>query len=61
MQTDKKYTVAGTDIEEVKRLNANSGLTFNELNALIAKTGGKGSAPYSDTDPSQVKSEMRGE
>ena len=55
MQSDKKYTVAGTDIDEVKRLNANSGLTYNELNALIAKTGGKGSAQYSDTDPAQVK------
>lgn len=55
MQTNKKYTVAGTDIDEVKRLNANSGLTYNELNALIAKTGGKESAKYSDTDPAQVK------
>lgn len=32
-----KYTVAGTNIEEVKRQNANSGLTYNELNELIAK------------------------
>ncbi|MGG0643342.1 hypothetical protein ABE021_05230 [Sporosarcina gallistercoris] len=61
LQTDKKYTVAGTDIEEVKRLNANSGLTYNELNALIAKTGGKGSAQYSDTDSAQVKREILGE
>ncbi|WP_199562893.1 gamma-type small acid-soluble spore protein [Sporosarcina sp. BI001-red] len=60
MQTDKKYTVAGTDIDEVKRQNANSGLTYNELNALIAKTGGKGSAQYSDTDPVQVKKEIQG-
>ena len=35
MSNDKKYTVVGTDIEEVKRLNANSGLTYNELNTLI--------------------------
>ena len=55
MKPDKKYTVAGTDIEEVKRQNANSGLTYNELNELIAKTGGKGSAQYSDTDSTQVK------
>ncbi|WP_039042850.1 hypothetical protein [Sporosarcina sp. ZBG7A] len=55
MQTDKKYTIVGTDIDEVKRQNANSGLTYNELNALIAKRGGKGSAQYSDTDPAQVK------
>ena len=32
-----KYTVVGTDIEEVKRKNANSGLSYNELNELIAK------------------------
>ncbi|WOV83473.1 hypothetical protein PGH26_11240 [Sporosarcina jeotgali] len=57
MQTEKKYTVAGTDIDEVKRQNANSGLTYNELNELIAKTGGKGSAQYSDsnTDSAQME------
>lgn len=32
-----KYTIAGTNIDEVKRQNANSGLTYNELNELIAK------------------------
>ncbi|WJY27748.1 MULTISPECIES: hypothetical protein [Sporosarcina] len=61
MQNSKKYTVAGTDIEEVKRLNANSGLTYNELNELIARTGGKGSARYSDTDASAVRRAIRGE
>lgn len=60
MQTNKKYTVAGTDIEEVKRQNANSGLTYNELNALIAKTGGLGSAQYSDTESNQVRNEIQG-
>lgn len=57
MQTEKKYTVAGTDIDEVKRQNANSGLTYNELNELIAKTGGKESAQYSDnnTDSAQME------
>ncbi|WP_251662336.1 hypothetical protein [Sporosarcina aquimarina] len=55
MQTDKKYTIVGTDIEEVKRLNANSGLTYNELNALIAKTNGQGSGQYRDTDSAQVE------
>ncbi|MFS0781625.1 hypothetical protein [Bacillus sp. 1P06AnD] len=34
---DKKYTVTGTDIHEVKELNAHSGLTYNEIKALIAK------------------------
>lgn len=31
------YTVAGTDIEEVKRQNANSGLSYNELNEWFAQ------------------------
>ncbi|MED3550449.1 hypothetical protein [Cytobacillus praedii] len=32
----KKYTVVGTDIEEVKRLNRNSGLSYNEVKELLA-------------------------
>lgn len=31
-----KLTVVGTDIDEVKRLNANSGMTYNELNEWFA-------------------------
>lgn len=34
------YTQTGTDIEEVKRNNANSGLTYNQVKQLIAKTVG---------------------
>lgn len=33
----KKYTVVGTDIEEVKRLNRASGLSYNQVNELLAK------------------------
>lgn len=33
----KKYTEAGTDIDEVKRLNAASGLSYNEVKALLAQ------------------------
>ena len=37
------YTVAGTNIEEVKRLNAQSGLSYNEVKELLARTtGGRG-------------------
>ena len=36
-QHDKKYTVTGTDIDEVKRLNAHSGLTYNEVKQLLQK------------------------
>lgn len=34
---EKKYTEAGTDIEEVKRLNAASGLSYNDALALLAQ------------------------
>lgn len=40
------YTQSGTDIEEVKRNNANSGLTFNEVKQLIAKTVGSEQAEF---------------
>ncbi|KHF38959.1 hypothetical protein [Halalkalibacter okhensis] len=34
---NKNKTVSGTDIEQVKRLNAQSGLTYNEAKDLLAK------------------------
>ncbi|MBB5173349.1 hypothetical protein [Texcoconibacillus texcoconensis] len=37
---NKKKTAAGTDIEEVKRLNAQSGLSYNEAKRVIAKNKG---------------------
>ena len=40
------YTQAGTNIDEVKRNNANSGLTFNEVKQLIAKTVGSEQAEF---------------
>ncbi|MDZ5473832.1 hypothetical protein SM124_19105 [Bacillus sp. 31A1R] len=36
MEGNKRYTVAGTDVEEVKRLNANSGLSYNEVKKILA-------------------------
>ena len=54
MNDKQKYTVTGTNIEEVKRQNDNSGLTYNEVKEVLARTGGKGTAIYSDTDPKQV-------
>ena len=33
----KKYTIVGTDIEEVKRLNNQSGLSYNEVKRLLAR------------------------
>jgi hypothetical protein len=50
-QDHDRFTVVGTDIEEVKRLNANSGLSYNEVKALVARTtGGQGTSSYSNTD-----------
>ena len=37
MSDEKKYTVVGTDVEEVKRLNKNSGLTYNQVKEMLAK------------------------
>ncbi|MEH6937112.1 hypothetical protein V7056_04515 [Bacillus sp. JJ664] len=33
---EKKLTIAGTDIEEVKKQNADSGLTYNQVKQLLA-------------------------
>lgn len=52
---EKQFTSSGTDINEVKRQNAASGLTFNEVKELIARSGGKGTAVYSDTNSDEVK------
>lgn len=50
------YTIAGTNIEEVKRKNAQSGMSYNEVKEWMAKTtGGHGTAIYSNTDIEEVK------
>ncbi|WNF39113.1 hypothetical protein RJD24_10395 [Bacillaceae bacterium IKA-2] len=36
--SDDSNTVAGTNIDEVKRQNENSGLTYNQAKELLAKT-----------------------
>jgi hypothetical protein len=55
----KEYTAAGTDIESVKEKNANSGMSYNEVKAYIARTtGGHGTAKYSNTDVEQVKRDI---
>ncbi|MFD2045475.1 gamma-type small acid-soluble spore protein [Ornithinibacillus salinisoli] len=56
MTDSNKYTDAGTDIEEVKRKNQNSGMSYNEAKEWIAKhTGGHGTNVFSDTDIENVK------
>jgi len=50
------FTVAGTNIEEVKKLNAHSGMSYNEVKAWLAQTtGGQGTGMYSDTNVEEVK------
>ncbi|MCM3692630.1 hypothetical protein [Neobacillus niacini] len=34
---EKKVTVVGTNIEEVKRLNSQSGLSYNQVKQLLAE------------------------
>lgn len=57
-RNNKDYTSAGTDIKEVKRLNAESGLSYNEVKNLLATTGGKGTAIFSDTDIEEIKRQI---
>ena len=52
---ERQVTSAGTNIEEVKRKNAASGLSYNEVKELLARSGGNGTAIYSDTDVLGVK------
>ncbi|MDN4495069.1 gamma-type small acid-soluble spore protein [Ureibacillus aquaedulcis] len=55
---NQKYTVSGTDIEEVKRKNAESGLSYKEVMEQLAKTGGRNTEVYSDTDVAEVKRQI---
>ena len=52
---DEGKTVSGTDIGEVKRKNAASGLSYNEVKEMLVKTGGHGTSAYSDTTSKKIK------
>lgn len=53
---NKKYSVAGTDIEAMKEQARKSGLSYNEAKEWIAReTGGRDTHIYSDTDVAAVK------
>lgn len=56
-RNEKQFTSSGTDINEVKRQNAASGLTYNEVKELIARSGGQGTAIYSDTNSDDLRME----
>ena len=55
----QQYTSAGTNIDEVKRKNAASGMSYNEVKEILAKTGGYGTTMFSDTNRAEVKSEIQ--
>jgi len=52
------FTSAGTNINEVKQKNADAGLSYKEVKALLAKSGGHGTSIYSDTDIEEVKQDI---
>ncbi|WP_179107268.1 gamma-type small acid-soluble spore protein [Sediminibacillus massiliensis] len=55
-----KYTIAGTDIDLVKKKNQQSGMSYNEAKAFIAATtGGHGTRRYSNTDPGLIKEKLK--
>ena len=55
-QINESYTVSGTNIEEVKRNNENSGLTYTQVKELLAKTTGTQDAGnYSQTEIAAIK------
>jgi len=53
------FTVAGTDIDEVNRKNAESGMSYNEVKAMLAKTNGQYTAIYSDTAAPKIITENK--
>lgn len=55
-QTEDTFTVTGTNIDAVKRQNERSGMSYKEVQELLARTtGGRGTAIYSDTNIEKVK------
>ncbi len=57
-QNEAQFTSTGTNINEVKRENAEGGLSYNEVKKLLAQRGGIGTEIYSDTDVEEVKRQI---
>ncbi|WP_226036221.1 gamma-type small acid-soluble spore protein [Aquibacillus saliphilus] len=50
MKNVGNFSISGTDIDEVKQKNEQSGMSYNEVKAYIAKTtGGQRTNQLSDT------------
>lgn len=58
MEQGNEYTIVGTDIREVKRLNAQSGLSYKQVKEVLAQTGGQGTAVYSNTNIQEVRKRL---
>ncbi len=53
------FTVVGTNINEVKKRNEQSGMSYNEVKEWMAKnTGGHGTKVFSDTNINEVRKEI---
>ena len=57
-ENNDQYTSVGTNINEVKRKNTASGLSYNEVKELLAKQGGQGTNIYSDTNVEDVRQQI---
>ena len=56
MNSQDGFTVSGTNIDEVKRNNAKSGLTYNEVKQLLAmEKGTQDEGHYSQSEITDVK------
>lgn len=49
-QNQDQFTIVGTNIDEVKRRNAQSGLSYNEVKVLLAESGRRNTKKYSNTN-----------
>ncbi|WLR50787.1 gamma-type small acid-soluble spore protein [Bacillus tianshenii] len=62
MQDNQQDRIAssGTNIDAVKRQNERSGMSYNEVKELLAKTtGGHGTEIYSDTNIEAVRKNVQ--
>ena len=55
---NEEIASSGTNIGEVKRKNAESGMSYNEVLEILAQTGGHGTAAYSNTDTEKAKKDI---
>jgi hypothetical protein len=58
--SDNKFTEVGTNIDEVRKQNAQSGLSYNEAKAKLAQTTrGKDTKKYSNTKIGEIRNRLK--